>query len=94
MIDTPQNRTWTTDDVVSVIRELASKSDLPEHLVGGAITGKDTVDSLGIDSIGGAYLIERLEEMTGVLMPDDFLELNFSIDEIAARLNRLIEQRA
>ncbi len=60
----------------------------------GAIKGSDTVDSLGIDSIGGVYLIERLEEETGILMPDDFIELDFDLDEIAARLNGLFEKQA
>lgn len=86
--------TWTAERVISIIRELAEKTDLPEHLSEGDIKGSDTVDTLGIDSIGGAYLIERLEEETGVLMPDDFVALDFDLDEIAARLNRLIAEQA
>ena len=85
--------TWTAERIISIIRELADSKDLPEHLSEGEIKGSDTVDSLGMDSIGGVYLIERLEEETGILMPDDFVELDFDLDEIAARLNRLLEKQ-
>ncbi len=89
--DTVQN--WTADEVISVIRELAQKSDLPERLIKRKIKGHDTIETLGIDSIGGVYLIERFEELTGTLMPDDFVELDFSIEDIAARLNRLVSEK-
>ena len=82
---------WTSFEIVSVIRELAARNDLPSHLVDVEISETDTVNSLGIDSIGGVYIIEKLEEMSGQLMPDDFLELNFSLEEVANRLNQLIE---
>ena len=92
MTDTKANSAWTTEMVIAIIRELAEKTDLPGHLIEGEIKGTDTVDTLGIDSIGGVYVVERLEEETGLLMPDDFLELTFTLDEIAIRLNRLLEQ--
>ncbi len=91
MTDTTIGATWTADKVIAIIRELAGKADLPEHLIEGDISGSDTVDTLGIDSIGGVYLVERLEEETGILMPDDFLELAFTLDELTERLNRLVE---
>ena len=93
MTNTNKSDDWTADRVIAIIRELAKEAELPAHLAEGEITGKDTVDTLGIDSIGGVYVIERLEEATDLLMPDDFLELTFSLDEIAARLNRLIEEQ-
>ena len=93
MTDTNMADAWTADRVIAIIRELAKDAELPEHLVEGPISGKDTMDTLGIDSIGGVYLIERLEDATDLLMPDDFVELTFSLDEIAARLNRLIQER-
>lgn len=80
---------WTTDNVIAVMRDLAANEDLPAHLVTGEIKGTDTVDTLGIDSLGGAFLIERLEELSGILMPDDFLELKDDVAAIAARLNEL-----
>lgn len=84
---------WTTEKVVAVIRDLATQEDLPFRLIVAPISGHDTVDSLGIDSLGGVYLIERLEQLTGHLMPDDFLDLDFTISEIAERLNRLGENK-
>ena len=93
MTETTTVRTWTGEDVIAVIRELAKQQDLPGHLVDAEISETDTVESLGIDSLGGAYLVERFEELTGVLMPDDFVELDFNIKEIAARLNRLVEEQ-
>lgn len=86
--------TWTAEKVIEIIRGLAKETELPEHLIDGEIKGSDTVDTLGIDSIGGVYLIERLEEESGLLMPDDFVELTFTLDEIAARLNRLVEEQS
>lgn len=93
MTDAKASETWTSDAVIAVIRDLAGKGDLPDYLSEGEITGNDTVDSLGIDSIGGVYLIERLEELTGILMPDDFVELKFTVAELAERLNRLVEEQ-
>ncbi|MEP5760341.1 MAG: phosphopantetheine-binding protein [Litoreibacter sp.] len=87
---TGEIKVWTTQDVVEVLRALAAEDDLPAHLATGEITGQDTVDTLGIDSLGGAFLIERLEEMTGVEMPDDFLTLEDNIEAIAVRLNEFI----
>ncbi|MDA8584875.1 phosphopantetheine-binding protein [Rhodobacteraceae bacterium] len=88
---TSETENWTADRVVEVMRTLAKEDDLPAHLISGEITGKDTVETLGIDSLGGAYLIERLEDTTGVQMPDDFLDLTDDIDKIALRLNNLIK---
>lgn len=85
---------WTADKVIAVIRELAAQNDLPAHLVDAAITENDTVETLGIDSIGGAYLVERFEEITDILMPDDFVELRFTLGEVATRLNQAIAENA
>ena len=87
---TTKTTTWTTETVIEVLRALAAEDDLPAHLATGAITGQDTVDTLGIDSLGGAFLVERLEEMTDVQMPDDFVNLEDNIEAIAARLNDFI----
>lgn len=87
---TAEIKTWTTETVIEVLRALAKEDDLPAHLATGEITGVDTVDTLGIDSLGGAFLIERFEEMTGVQMPDDFLDLEDNIEVIAAHLNDFI----
>lgn len=93
MNDSNMTGTWTTDRIIEVIRSLAREDDLPEHLISGAINPQDTIDALGIDSLGGAFLIERLEQLTGVEMPDDFIDMNFSIDGIAPRLNALVQKR-
>jgi len=85
------NDTWTVERVVEVIRSLALEEDLPAHLSTSAIAGTDTVETLGIDSLGGAYLIERLEETIGIQMPDDFLAPEDDVAKIAKRLNDLVE---
>ena len=92
MTGTTEN--WTTEKVVDVLRTLAKEDDLPAHLATGDIKGQDTVETLGIDSLGGAYLIERLEELSGVMMPDDFLDLKDDVATIATRLNDLIQKEA
>lgn len=87
----PQKIThWTPDEVIAVLRALAREKDLPDHLITGEITVEDTVTSLGIDSLGGAFLIERLEQLSGVLMPDDLLDLEDNIATIAQRMNQIV----
>jgi acyl carrier protein len=81
---------WTPADVVAVIRELAEKGLFPAHLVDGEISDRDSIDSLGIDSIGGVYLIDRLEELTGVAMPDDFAPPGTDLTGIADRVNQIV----
>ncbi len=81
---------WTSDDIISVIRELAADGHFPAHLVDIEILESDSVDSLGIDSIGGVYLIDRLEELTGLSMPDDFVPPGTDIRGIAARVNQIV----
>ena len=83
MID---NADWTADKLVAVLRELANEDELPAHLKEGPIGEADTVTSLGLDSLGVVTVIERLEEMTGVPIPDDFIEMEDTIAGIAARL--------
>ena len=39
---------------------------------------------------GGVYLIDRLEELTGVPMPDDFVPPGTDIRGIAARVNEIV----
>lgn len=85
---------WTAEKVITVIRELAQQNDLPAHLADATITEADTVETLGIDSIGGAYLVERFEEMTDILMPDDFVELRFTLAEVAQRLNQAVAENS
>jgi acyl carrier protein len=82
--------TWTSESVIKVLRDLATEDDLPAHLATGEIKDSDTVETLGIDSLGGAYLIERLEDLSGVPMPDDFLDAKDDVAKIASRMNDLI----
>lgn len=80
---------WSAERVITILRELASEEELPNHLVKGPVSGADTVESLGIDSIGAVTLVDRLESAAGVLLPDDFLDFNDSIDDIVQRMNTL-----
>lgn len=90
MTEPKSSMIWKPDDVISVIRELARDGQYPAHLVDGEISEFDSVDTLGIDSIGGVYLIDRLEELTGVPMPDDFVPPGTDIRGIAARVNEIV----
>jgi len=89
-----QQGDWTAEKVIAVIRELAAQNDVPAHLADATINDTDTVETLGIDSIGGAYLVERFEEMTDILMPDDFVELRFTLAEVADRLNQAVAENS
>jgi acyl carrier protein len=88
------SKDWTAEKLVGVLRELAGEDELPAHLKEGPIGAADTVTSLGLDSLGVVTVIERLEEMTGVPIPDDFIEMEDTIAGIAARLAGLGEGSA
>lgn len=77
------------DRVVSIIRALAAEEELPEHLTTATIKPEDTVDTLGLDSLGAVSLIERLETELGIPLPDDFLDFADDIAGIARRLDGL-----
>ncbi|MEX0283105.1 MAG: acyl carrier protein [Paracoccaceae bacterium] len=81
------DQTWTVDRVAAILRELAKEDELPQHLLTAAITEADTVETLGLDSIGAVALIDRLETEAGVPLPDDFLDFKDSVADIVARLS-------
>ena len=84
-----QSGDWNEARVIEVIRALAGEEELPAHLVTAEIKSTDTVETLGIDSIGAVALIDRLEEQVGVALPDDFLDFTDDVATIAGRLNGL-----
>ena len=89
-MDQQNGAAWTEERVIGILRDLAGEEELPAHLKDGKIGPEDTVESLGIDSIGAVALIDRLEAEAGVHLPDDFLEFDESVANIAARMNSLI----
>lgn len=80
---------WTEEKVILIIRELAVQEELPEHLQTAAISSTDTIETLGVDSIGGVALIDRFETEVGIPLPDDFLDLEDNVAGIARRLSDL-----
>lgn len=82
---------WTTERVIEVIRILAAEDELPGRLQTAPISGEDSAETLGLDSIGAFSLIDRLEVDTGVTLPDDFLTLNDTIATIAERLRSALK---
>ena len=88
-MDQQSGTNWIEERVIGILRELAKEEELPGHLVAGPIVGTDTVESLGIDSIGAVWLIDRLEDEANILLPDDFLEFEESVASIAQRMNTL-----
>ncbi len=85
MTDTP----WSVERVAAILRTLAQEDELPQHLLTAEITAADTVETLGLDSIGAVALIDRLESEAGVPLPDDFLDFKDSVADIVARLSAL-----
>ncbi len=77
---------WTTERMAGILRELAEEDELPQHLLTATIKAEDTVETLGLDSIGAVALIDRLETEAGVELPDDFLDFKDSVADIVARL--------
>lgn len=88
-MDQQSGTLWSKERLIGILRDLAREKELPEHLLDGEIGGADTVETLGIDSIGAVALIDRLEAEAGVLLPDDFLEFDESVEKIAQRMNTL-----
>lgn len=88
-MDQLNDAAWTADRLIAILRHLASEKVLPHHLVSADISGTDTVETLGVDSIGAVELIDHLESESGVPLPDDFLDFNDSINEVADRLNAM-----
>jgi len=89
MMNQQETGGWTGEKVISIIRELAAQDELPEHLQTAKISSTDTVDTLGLDSIGGIALIDRFEAEVGIPLPDDFLDANDNVAGMAKRLNDL-----
>ena len=81
------DQSWTVERVAGILCALAEENELPEHLLSASITGADTVETLGLDSIGAVALIDRLEGEAGVALPDDFLDFKDSVADIADRLS-------
>lgn len=79
---------WTVERVIGVIRVLAAEDEVPNRLETATITGDDTAETLGLDSIGAFSLVDRLESEIGVPLPDDFLGLGDSVSTIAERLSQ------
>jgi acyl carrier protein len=90
MTDQQLETQWSVERIAGVLHALADEDDLPEHLKTAQITGQDTVETLGLDSLGAVYLIERLETEAGIELPDDFLEFTDSVQVIADRINHLL----
>ena len=88
-MDQQQPSAWTEERVIGIIRTLAEEEELPEYLRTAQITGTDTVETLGLDSIGAVVLIDRLEADGGVPLPDDFLGFEDSVADIVQRLKTL-----
>jgi acyl carrier protein len=83
--------TQMIEDVIRFIRALAKEEELPEHLATAAISPEDTVEILGLDSLGAVSLIERIEEELDISLPDDFLDIGDDITGIASRINAIVQ---
>jgi len=88
-MDQQAGTSWTEERVIGIMRELAMEKELPEHLVDGEISSADTVEYLGLDSISAVVLLDRLEAEAGVLLPDDFFDVDDSVGSIAKSMASL-----
>lgn len=75
------------EHVIGAIRALAQEAELPDHLVTSAIKPEDTLETLGLDSLGAMLFIERLEAKLDIRLPDDFLDFSDTLAGIAHRLD-------
>lgn len=91
MTETQTQTGWSEDRIIAIVRDMAAAEDLPSHLATAPIKPQDTVESLGMDSLGAVYLVERLEEEAGVPLPDDFLDFHDDVSAIAMRMAELVK---
>ena len=83
---------WSEARVIAIIRDLAGVEELPARLATAEISGADSAETLGLDSIGAFALVDRLEAEVGVPLPDDFVGLGDSVTVMAQRLNEVAEK--
>ena len=76
-------------DLVALVRRLVSVGDLPGSAAAVALTADTSVDDLGLDSLGKLTLLEELEAVTGVELPENFVGEGASLGEIINRLNAI-----
>jgi acyl carrier protein len=74
-------------DLVALIRRLVSAGDLPASAAAVELNQSTCVDDLGLDSLGKLTLLEELELIAGVELPENFVSEGASLGEIIDRLN-------
>jgi acyl carrier protein len=84
----------TMEHAIRIIRDLAREEELPAHLSTSVITPEDTIETLGLDSLGAVSLIERFEAEFDISLPDDFLDIADNITGIARRLYLVVQLEA
>jgi acyl carrier protein len=77
-------------DLVALVTRLVSEGDLPASATAVALTADASIDDLGLDSLGKLTLLEELEAIAGVELPESFVSEGASLGEIVDSLNALL----
>jgi acyl carrier protein len=76
------------DDVLGLIRQLASDGDLPKALVNAPIGANTAIDDLGMDSVAKASLLTAIDESLGIFIPDDKISGEMTLGALADQVGR------
>jgi acyl carrier protein len=71
------------------IRSLARDGDLPARLMTEELDPSTRISELGLDSLGNLTLLDELEQMTGVEVPDNAIAPDSSLADIVTRINTI-----
>lgn len=87
----PSSKPIDFADLVALIKRLVSEGDLPSSAAAVELTADTRIDDLGLDSLGKLTLLEELELVSGVELPEDFINAEASFGEMIGRLNAVLE---
>lgn len=74
----------SADDLIALIRELATQGELPRDLGKAALTPSTKLEDLGLDSLGKVILLSALDEWRGVYVPDHMISAGMTLGALAA----------
>lgn len=74
------------DDIIALIRELATQGDLPRDLVTASISAETTLENLSLDSLGKMILLSALDESCGFYISGELLSPELTIGGLAAKI--------
>jgi acyl carrier protein len=76
------------DELVAIVRELASQGELPRDLKTLSLDEDTTLGGLALDSLGKFALVSALDTGHGIYLPDDLLSDDTNLGALVAGIER------